>query len=109
MLELDPGGRHDGAAEPHDRVVPRSASFRSSSSKSSDGPTPVRAFLVVEVDNGVSLDYHDTDGDVRRSTTFLVSEADFDAISTVVERARLLGRPGPHGSPASDQIITPRR
>jgi catechol 2,3-dioxygenase-like lactoylglutathione lyase family enzyme len=53
-------------------------------------PAPVRfgPFLVVEVDNGVSLDYHDTDGDVApQHYAFLVSEADFDAIfGRVVER-----------------------
>ena len=46
-------------------------------------PAPVRfgPFLVVEVDNGVSLDYHDTDGDIApQHYAFLVSEADFDAI-----------------------------
>jgi catechol 2,3-dioxygenase-like lactoylglutathione lyase family enzyme len=53
-------------------------------------PAPVRfgPFLVVEVDNGVSLDYHDTDGDVTpQHYAFLVSEEDFDAIfGRVVER-----------------------
>jgi catechol 2,3-dioxygenase-like lactoylglutathione lyase family enzyme len=53
-------------------------------------PAPVRfgPFLVVEVDNGVSLDYHDTDGDVApQHYAFLVSEEDFDAIfGRVVER-----------------------
>jgi catechol 2,3-dioxygenase-like lactoylglutathione lyase family enzyme len=53
-------------------------------------PPPVRfgPFLVVEVDNGVSLDYHDTDGDIApQHYAFLVSEADFDAIfGRVVER-----------------------
>ena len=53
-------------------------------------PDPVRfgPFLVVEVDNGVSLDYHDTGGAVApQHYAFLVSEADFDAIfGRVVER-----------------------
>ena len=53
-------------------------------------PEPLRfgPFLVVEVDNGVSLDYHDTDGDVApQHYAFLVSEDDFDAIfGRVVER-----------------------
>jgi catechol 2,3-dioxygenase-like lactoylglutathione lyase family enzyme len=53
-------------------------------------PAPVRfgPFLVVEVDNGVSLDYHDTDGDIApQHYAFLVSEDDFDAIfGRVVER-----------------------
>ena len=53
-------------------------------------PAPVRfgPFLVVEVDNGVSLDYHDTDGDIApQHYAFLVSEEDFDAIfGRVVEQ-----------------------
>jgi catechol 2,3-dioxygenase-like lactoylglutathione lyase family enzyme len=53
-------------------------------------PAPVRfgPFLVVEVDNGVSLDYHDTDGDIApQHYAFLVNEEDFDAIfGRVVER-----------------------
>ena len=53
-------------------------------------PAPARfgPFLVVEADNGVSLDYHDTDGDVApQHYAFLVDEADFDAIfGRVVER-----------------------
>jgi catechol 2,3-dioxygenase-like lactoylglutathione lyase family enzyme len=45
-------------------------------------------FLVVEVDNGVSLDYHETDGDiVGQHYAFLVGEEDFDEIfGRVVER-----------------------
>ena len=38
-------------------------------------------FLVVEMANGVSLDYHDVDGDIRsQHYAFLVSEDEFDAI-----------------------------
>jgi catechol 2,3-dioxygenase-like lactoylglutathione lyase family enzyme len=38
-------------------------------------------FLVVEVDNGVSLDFHETDGEVvQQHYAFLVGEDDFDAI-----------------------------
>ena len=46
-------------------------------------PTPVRfgPFLVVEVDNGVSLDFHDTDEEVApQHYAFLIDEDDFDAI-----------------------------
>jgi len=46
-------------------------------------PTPVRfgPFLVVEVDNGVSLDFHATDEDVApQHYAFLIDEDDFDAI-----------------------------
>ena len=54
-------------------------------------PEPVRfgPFLVVEIDNGVSLDYHDTDGEVApQHYAFLITEAEFDAIyDRVVERS----------------------
>src|SRR5581483_11717228 len=45
-------------------------------------------FLVVEVANGVSLDYHDVDGDIAsQHYAFLVSEDEFDAIyGKIVER-----------------------
>jgi len=48
------------------------------------GLSPPRAFgpfAVVDLDNGVSLDYHAIDGDIAvQHYAFLVSEADFDAI-----------------------------
>jgi catechol 2,3-dioxygenase-like lactoylglutathione lyase family enzyme len=38
-------------------------------------------FLVVEVDNGTSLDYHDTDDEIRpQHYAFLIDEHDFDAV-----------------------------
>jgi len=38
-------------------------------------------FLVVEVDNGVSLDFHDVDGEITsQHYAFLIGESDFDAI-----------------------------
>ena len=48
-----------------------------------DLPEPSRfgPFLIVEVANGVSLDYHDVDGDIAaQHYAFLVSEEEFDAI-----------------------------
>jgi catechol 2,3-dioxygenase-like lactoylglutathione lyase family enzyme len=45
-------------------------------------PAPVRfgPFLVVEVDNGVSLDFHEIEGEIaRQHYAFLVGEEDFDA------------------------------
>jgi catechol 2,3-dioxygenase-like lactoylglutathione lyase family enzyme len=45
-------------------------------------PTPFSRFLVVELDNGVSLDFFD-DGDepvVKQHYAFLVGEPEFDAI-----------------------------
>jgi catechol 2,3-dioxygenase-like lactoylglutathione lyase family enzyme len=46
-------------------------------------PTPTRfgPFLVVEVDNGVSLDFHEIDGEIAsQHYAFLIGEADFDNI-----------------------------
>ena len=46
-------------------------------------PTPTRfgPFLVVEVDNGASLDFHETDGKIApQHYAFLVGEDDFDDI-----------------------------
>jgi catechol 2,3-dioxygenase-like lactoylglutathione lyase family enzyme len=46
-----------------------------------DKPTPFGPFLIVEVDNDVSLDFADDHGPVHpQHYAFLVSEADFDAI-----------------------------
>ena len=46
-----------------------------------DEPTPYGPFLVVQVDNDVSLDFADDDGPVRpQHYAFLVSEPDFDEI-----------------------------
>ena len=45
------------------------------------GPTPFGPFLVVELGNGVSLDFADDPGPVRpQHYAFLVSEAEFDEI-----------------------------
>ena len=46
-------------------------------------PTPTRfgPFHVVEMDNGVSLDFHDTDQPIAgQHYAFLISEPDFDAV-----------------------------
>ncbi|MCA1836527.1 MAG: VOC family protein [Actinobacteria bacterium] len=44
-------------------------------------PTPFGPFLVVNVDNGVSLDFMDTSEDIQpQHYAFLVGEADFDTI-----------------------------
>ena len=46
-----------------------------------DAPTPFGPFLVVQVDNDVSLDFADEHGPVHpQHYAFLVSEAEFDAI-----------------------------
>jgi len=44
-------------------------------------PTRFGPFLVVEVDNGVSLDFHETDDEIApQHYAFLISEAEFDRI-----------------------------
>jgi catechol 2,3-dioxygenase-like lactoylglutathione lyase family enzyme len=46
-------------------------------------PAPVRfgPFLVVELDNDVSMDFHDTDGEIaRQHYAFLIGEDEFDTI-----------------------------
>lgn len=42
--------------------------------------TPFGPFLVVGVDNGVSLDFHDKNGEIARQHDFLITEAEFDQI-----------------------------
>lgn len=43
--------------------------------------SPFGPFLVVEVDNGVSLDFHDVSGDIApQHYAFLIGEDDFDVI-----------------------------
>jgi catechol 2,3-dioxygenase-like lactoylglutathione lyase family enzyme len=51
-------------------------------------PTRFGPFLVVEAANGVSLDYHDTDGDIApQHYAFLIGEEDFDEIfGRILER-----------------------
>ncbi len=44
-------------------------------------PIPFGPFLVVQASNGVSLDFHDTDGEIAtQHYAFLVGEDDFDEI-----------------------------
>jgi catechol 2,3-dioxygenase-like lactoylglutathione lyase family enzyme len=44
-------------------------------------PVPFGPFLVVTVDNGISLDFHEVDGDVAlQHYAFLIGESDFDEI-----------------------------
>jgi len=49
---------------------------------------PYGPFLVVELDNGVSMDFHDVEGDIpSQHYAFIVSEDEFDAIhGRIVER-----------------------
>jgi catechol 2,3-dioxygenase-like lactoylglutathione lyase family enzyme len=44
-------------------------------------PTRFGPFQVVELDNGVSLDFHDREGDIAsQHYAFLIGEDDFDAV-----------------------------
>ena len=52
-------------------------------------PTRYGPFAVVELDNDVSLDFHDTDGTIApQHYAFLVSDAEFE---TILERIRQRG------------------
>jgi catechol 2,3-dioxygenase-like lactoylglutathione lyase family enzyme len=47
-------------------------------------------FLVVEADNGVSLDFHDTEGHISpQHYAFLISEDEFDAVFGRIEERAL--------------------
>ncbi len=63
-------------------------------------PTRFGPFLVVEVDNGASLDFHEVDGEIApQHYAFLVGEDDFDTIF-----ARIRDRPLEHwADPAKTQ------
>jgi catechol 2,3-dioxygenase-like lactoylglutathione lyase family enzyme len=53
-------------------------------------PTRFGPFLVVELDNGVSLDFHETaDPIVAQHYAFLIDEAEFDVIFGRVRERRL--------------------
>jgi catechol 2,3-dioxygenase-like lactoylglutathione lyase family enzyme len=55
-------------------------------------PTPARfgPFQVVELDNGVSLDFHDSEGDIApQHYAFLIGEDDFDGVFARVRASDL--------------------
>jgi len=53
-------------------------------------PTRFGPFLVVEVDNGVSLDFHDIDGEIAsQHYAFLVGDDDFEEIFGRIRDRRL--------------------
>jgi catechol 2,3-dioxygenase-like lactoylglutathione lyase family enzyme len=53
-------------------------------------PVPFGPFMVVEVDNGVSLDFRDKTGDIaRQHYAFLIGETDFDAVFERVQKRGL--------------------
>jgi catechol 2,3-dioxygenase-like lactoylglutathione lyase family enzyme len=69
-------------------------------------PTPFGPFLVVQVDNGVSLDFIDDEGPISpQHYAFLVSEREFDEIFTRIRERKLpywadpmKRRPGEHNT-----------
>jgi catechol 2,3-dioxygenase-like lactoylglutathione lyase family enzyme len=47
-------------------------------------------FKVVELDNNVSVDYHDTDGEIApQHYAFLITEADFDAVESRLDAKQI--------------------
>jgi catechol 2,3-dioxygenase-like lactoylglutathione lyase family enzyme len=53
-------------------------------------PEPFGHFLVVKLDNGVSLDFMDKDGEVsRQHYAFLIEEGEFDAVFGRIRQAGL--------------------
>ena len=53
-------------------------------------PTRFGPFLVVELANGVSLDFHDDDGRIAmQHYAFLISEAEFDTVFARIEERGL--------------------
>jgi catechol 2,3-dioxygenase-like lactoylglutathione lyase family enzyme len=63
------------------------------------GATPFGPFLVVSVANGVSLDFHDKDGEIaRQHYAFLISEAEFDKIFARIQERGIAywADPGQH-------------
>jgi catechol 2,3-dioxygenase-like lactoylglutathione lyase family enzyme len=62
-------------------------------------PAPFGPMLVVQLDNGVSLDFYEADGEIAsQHYAFLISEEDFDGVfSRICERGiRYWADPGQH-------------
>ena len=65
-------------------------------------PTPFFHFMVVALDNGVSLDFMEKEGDVaRQHYAFLIGESDFDAVFARIEEKGLTYWPNPARSAAA--------
>ncbi|MDV3243119.1 MAG: VOC family protein [Methylocaldum sp.] len=63
------------------------------------GPKPFGPFLVVELSNGVSLDFYETDGEIAwQHYAFLIGEDDFDRIFGLIRERGLeyWADPGQH-------------
>ena len=74
-------------------------------------PVPFGPFLVVEVDNGVSLDFDEDDGEiVPQHYAFLVSEAEFDQILGRIQAAGLdfYADPGGYMKRLQSAVLTER-
>ncbi|MGV0952030.1 MAG: VOC family protein [Azonexus sp.] len=55
-----------------------------------DPPTRFGPFLIIEADNGVSLDFLDTDGEiVRQHYAFLIDEAEFEQIFARIQARQI--------------------
>ncbi|MFI4933092.1 MAG: VOC family protein [Caulobacterales bacterium] len=53
-------------------------------------PVPFGPFLVVEMDNGVSLDFHDREGEIPfQHYAFLIGEPDFDEVLSRIRLRKL--------------------
>jgi catechol 2,3-dioxygenase-like lactoylglutathione lyase family enzyme len=53
-------------------------------------PVPFGPFMVVEVDNGVSLDFRDKSGDIAcQHYAFLIGETEFDAVFDRIQKRGL--------------------
>ena len=62
-------------------------------------PVPYGPFLVVEVDNGISLDFMQVDGEIAgQHYAFLVSEDEFDAIWGRIKDRGLTFYADPHAN-----------
>jgi catechol 2,3-dioxygenase-like lactoylglutathione lyase family enzyme len=77
------GLSRDRSTQPHHRLLVRSGKVRSFSGRDTRaaGASPGGPFEVVELDNGVSLDFAAADGPIQpQHYAFLISEVDFDAV-----------------------------
>lgn len=63
-----------------------------------EAPKPFGPFIVVELANGVNLDFADADGEIApQHYAFLVSEAEFDEIFGRIQARALAYWADPHG------------
>src|SRR6266702_6289802 len=71
-------------------------------------PTQFGPFHVVELDNGISLDFHETDGEISsQHYAFVISETDFDSVFGRIRERTLDYWPiQPAGAPAKVTATT---